>query len=201
MVLYAAGKIAGPQLSALETSRNCSISKSLPPRCALAPAAPTPICVNIPSSPKNSHYWRGPLRGPVESPIRTAEHWEATLPTASPAGDSLPVLLVYDADLILVSVRGERRIPYRTFHTGYKRTLLASDELIHSIQHQQKSQRLHVLHKESGSAQRTGNLEGSLSRPWHASQIQRSKMCGLQPAVWDQFQFDWPQRTRVGRPA
>jgi len=44
---------------------------------------------------------------------------------ASPAGDSLPVLLVYDADLILVSVRGERRIPYRTFHTGYKKTLLA----------------------------------------------------------------------------
>jgi CO/xanthine dehydrogenase FAD-binding subunit len=52
---------------------------------------------------------------------------------ASPAGDSLPVLLVYDADLILVSSRGERRIPYRTFHTGYKKTLLAADELIHSI--------------------------------------------------------------------
>jgi CO/xanthine dehydrogenase FAD-binding subunit len=52
---------------------------------------------------------------------------------ASPAGDSLPVLLVYDADLILVSLRGERRIPYRTFHTGYKKTLLAPDELIHSI--------------------------------------------------------------------
>ena len=52
---------------------------------------------------------------------------------ASPAGDSLPVLLVYDADLILVSVRGERRIPYRAFHTGYKKTLLAPDELIHSI--------------------------------------------------------------------
>jgi CO/xanthine dehydrogenase FAD-binding subunit len=52
---------------------------------------------------------------------------------ASPAGDSLPVLLVYDADLILVSARGERRIPYRTFHTGYKKTLLAPDELIHSI--------------------------------------------------------------------
>ena len=43
------------------------------------------------------------------------------------------MLLVYDADLILVSARGERRIPYRTFHTGYKKTLLAPDELIHSI--------------------------------------------------------------------
>jgi len=52
---------------------------------------------------------------------------------ASPAGDSLPVLLVYDADLILLSARGERRIPYRTFHTGYKKTLLAPDELILGI--------------------------------------------------------------------
>jgi CO/xanthine dehydrogenase FAD-binding subunit len=52
---------------------------------------------------------------------------------ASPAGDSLPVLLAYDADLILVSARGERRIPYRTFHTGYKKTLLEPDELIQTI--------------------------------------------------------------------
>jgi CO/xanthine dehydrogenase FAD-binding subunit len=52
---------------------------------------------------------------------------------ASPAADSLPALLVYDSDLILVSARGERRIAYNAFHTGYKRTLLAPDELIRAI--------------------------------------------------------------------
>lgn len=52
---------------------------------------------------------------------------------ASPAADSLPSLLVYEAELILVSVRGERRLPYVTFHTGYKRTLLAPDELIQAV--------------------------------------------------------------------
>jgi OHCU decarboxylase len=52
---------------------------------------------------------------------------------ASPAADSLPALLVYDAELILVSIRGERRLPYATFHTGYKKTLLASDELVQAI--------------------------------------------------------------------
>jgi OHCU decarboxylase len=52
---------------------------------------------------------------------------------ASPAADSLPALLVYEADLILVSVRGERRVPYVTFHTGYKKTLLAPDELIQAV--------------------------------------------------------------------
>lgn len=52
---------------------------------------------------------------------------------ASPAADSLPALLVYEAELILISARGERRVPYMQFHTGYKQTLLASDELILSI--------------------------------------------------------------------
>ncbi len=52
---------------------------------------------------------------------------------ASPAGDSLPALLVYDAELTLISVRGERRTAYRTFHTGYKQTVLAPDELIVNI--------------------------------------------------------------------
>jgi OHCU decarboxylase len=52
---------------------------------------------------------------------------------ASPAGDSLPALLAYGAELILVSVRGERRTAYRTFHTGYKKMQLASDELIRAI--------------------------------------------------------------------
>ena len=52
---------------------------------------------------------------------------------ASPAADSLPALLVYDAELTLVSVRGERRVAYQNFHKGYKQTALAGDELIRSI--------------------------------------------------------------------
>lgn len=51
----------------------------------------------------------------------------------SPAADSLPALLVYDADLLLMSVRGERRVPYAGFHTGYKKNSLAVDEIISAI--------------------------------------------------------------------
>src|ERR1700730_16771938 len=51
----------------------------------------------------------------------------------SPAADSLPALLVYAADLILVSIRGERRISYAGFHTDYKKTKLAPDELIQAV--------------------------------------------------------------------
>src|SRR6202048_1041942 len=52
---------------------------------------------------------------------------------ASPAADSLPALLVYDSELILVSIRGERRLPYASFHTGYKKTLMPRDEAPQSL--------------------------------------------------------------------
>jgi CO/xanthine dehydrogenase FAD-binding subunit len=52
---------------------------------------------------------------------------------ASPAADSLPALLAYEAELILVSVRGQRRIPYLTFHTGYKAMRMERDELLQTI--------------------------------------------------------------------
>lgn len=48
----------------------------------------------------------------------------------SPAADTPPALLVYDAELELRSVRGARRTPYAEFHRGYKQMDLASDELI-----------------------------------------------------------------------
>lgn len=52
---------------------------------------------------------------------------------ASPAGDSLPALLAYDAELMLISTRGTRRVPYRTFHLGYKKTAMERGELIQAI--------------------------------------------------------------------
>jgi OHCU decarboxylase len=52
---------------------------------------------------------------------------------ASPAADSLPALLVYEAELILVSARGERRIPYLSFYTSYKKMQLLPDELIRAV--------------------------------------------------------------------
>lgn len=52
---------------------------------------------------------------------------------ASPAADSPPALLVYDAQLELVSARGTRWIPYYGFHTGYKKMDLSADELVRSI--------------------------------------------------------------------
>jgi CO/xanthine dehydrogenase FAD-binding subunit len=52
---------------------------------------------------------------------------------ASPAADSPPALLVYDAELELVSVKGSRTIPYHSFHKGYKQMDIRPDELLRAI--------------------------------------------------------------------
>jgi CO/xanthine dehydrogenase FAD-binding subunit len=49
---------------------------------------------------------------------------------ASPAADTPPALLVYDAELELISSTGTRRVPYANFHRGYKLMDLAPGELI-----------------------------------------------------------------------
>ncbi len=52
---------------------------------------------------------------------------------ASPAADSPPALLVYDAELELTSAHGSRRVPYHKFHSGYKKMDLQPEELIARI--------------------------------------------------------------------
>jgi CO/xanthine dehydrogenase FAD-binding subunit len=52
---------------------------------------------------------------------------------ASPAADSPPALLVYDAEIELISAKGTRRMPYGDFHTGYKKMQMRDDELIRRI--------------------------------------------------------------------
>ena len=53
---------------------------------------------------------------------------------ASPAGDTLPILLAVDATIVVGGPRGEREVPAREFWVAYRTTALASDELILRIQ-------------------------------------------------------------------
>jgi xanthine dehydrogenase small subunit len=49
---------------------------------------------------------------------------------ASPAGDTLPVLAVAEATIVLQSAAGTRRVPFHAFYTGYRQTVRRPDELI-----------------------------------------------------------------------
>ena len=52
---------------------------------------------------------------------------------ASPAGDSLPVLAAYNAEIEIGSARGTRRVAFNEFYSGYRRTILEPDELVLAI--------------------------------------------------------------------
>ena len=49
---------------------------------------------------------------------------------ASPAGDSLPVLAAAEATIVLRSADAERRVAFRDFYTGYRKSVRRPDELI-----------------------------------------------------------------------
>lgn len=52
---------------------------------------------------------------------------------ASPAADSPPALLAYDAEVELSSAKGSRWVAYETFHRGYKKTVLHPEEIVSRI--------------------------------------------------------------------
>ncbi len=66
---------------------------------------------------------------------------------ASPAADTPPALLAYDAELELVSAHGARRVPYHRFHTGYKVMDLAADEIIARVHIPRRRDWIATFHK------------------------------------------------------
>jgi xanthine dehydrogenase small subunit len=66
-------------------------------------------------------------------PIRNRASLAGNLVTASPIGDMAPVLLSLDAEVRLAGPAGERTVPLEAFFTGYRKTVLAADELVRSI--------------------------------------------------------------------
>jgi len=70
---------------------------------------------------------------------------------ASPAADSPPALLAYDAELEFVSASGSRRLDYENFHTGYKQMTIRPDELLARILLPRTSKDLHHYYRKVGT--------------------------------------------------
>jgi len=52
---------------------------------------------------------------------------------ASPAGDSLPVLAAFDAEVEIGSIRGVRKVGINNFYTGYRKTVMEPDEILLAV--------------------------------------------------------------------
>jgi CO/xanthine dehydrogenase FAD-binding subunit len=70
---------------------------------------------------------------------------------ASPAGDSMPALMAYDAELVFMSeARGERRVKISNFYLGYKKLASQPDEMLVAValpRVNTESQRVHYFRK------------------------------------------------------
>jgi CO/xanthine dehydrogenase FAD-binding subunit len=70
---------------------------------------------------------------------------------ASPAADTPPALLVYDAEIELISQRGVRWMPYQGFHTGYKKTRIAPDELLRAVRLPRRTKQWRQYYRKVGA--------------------------------------------------
>jgi xanthine dehydrogenase small subunit len=63
-------------------------------------------------------------------PIRNAATLGGNVANGSPIGDSMPLLIALRAHVVLMSTRGHREMPLEDFYTGYRKTVLAPDEVL-----------------------------------------------------------------------
>jgi xanthine dehydrogenase small subunit len=83
------------------------------------------------SAPRAVHEWVALFASP---PIRNRATLGGNLATASPIGDSAPLLLALDASVHIVGSSGSRAQPLSSFFTGYRKTVLERGEIIRSIE-------------------------------------------------------------------
>lgn len=67
-------------------------------------------------------------------PVRNAGTLGGNIANASPIGDSMPLLIALRARIVVASLRGERSMALEAFHTGYRQTVIAPDELLLRIE-------------------------------------------------------------------
>ena len=133
MVLYAAGKLPNRKLVNIWNIPELRQIEVFPDRirigaaCTYAALRMHPIVSQEFPLLATAASWTGGIANQNRGTLG------GNIANASPAADSLPALLVYDAELTLVSARSERQLPYRSFHIAYKQTALAPDELIRDI--------------------------------------------------------------------
>lgn len=133
MVMFSAGKLAARHLvdlgnlPELQTIAEEAETLTLGGGCTFTQIRNSPAVQKHFPLLAQAASWTGSIANQNRATIA------GNLANASPAADSPPALLAYDAELELVSARSTRRIPYGDFHLGYKKTALAPAELIRSI--------------------------------------------------------------------
>jgi len=63
-------------------------------------------------------------------PVRNAGTLGGNIANGSPIGDSMPLLIALRASVVLMSVHGQRELPLESIYTGYRKNVMAADEVL-----------------------------------------------------------------------
>ena len=63
-------------------------------------------------------------------PVRNSGTLGGNVANGSPIGDSMPLLIALGANVVLMSVRGHREMPLEQLYTGYRKNVMAPDEVL-----------------------------------------------------------------------
>ena len=133
MVAHAAGRLTAPKLVSLWGIPDLRFIRATHDGIVIGAAATfrdirtsAVVADNLPLLSKAAS-WIGSIANQSRATLG------GNLVNGSPAADSSPALLVYDAEIEFVSLRGSRRISYADFHTGYKQNAMEADELLFAV--------------------------------------------------------------------
>ena len=63
-------------------------------------------------------------------PVRNSGTLGGNVANGSPIGDSMPLLIALGANVVLMSVSGHRELPLEKLYTGYRKNVMAADEVL-----------------------------------------------------------------------
>jgi xanthine dehydrogenase small subunit len=63
-------------------------------------------------------------------PVRNSGTLGGNVANGSPIGDSMPLLIALRANVVLMSIRGHREMPLEQLYTGYRKNVMAADEVL-----------------------------------------------------------------------
>src|SRR5881398_3673859 len=79
--------------------------------------------------------------------IQARGTWAGNIVNASPAADGVPVLMAYDAVVVLESRRGREEVPLDRFYSGYKEMRRRADQLVVAIRIPRRTYSFQIFEK------------------------------------------------------
>ena len=87
--------------------------------------------------------------------IQTRGTWAGNIGNGSPAADGVPVMMAYDAVVVLRSATDTVEVPLDQYYTGYKKTVRRPDQLITAIRIPRRPRTVEWFHKVGARSAQT----------------------------------------------